>query len=266
MRTGAILVLTGLLVISAGARAADSTSSDVRAILARTRHQIEAADYRASGRLVTIDPSGKRTNYATTIRAHWFPGVLRALIDIVPPGGPASKDHTRILLEMRPSGSSAIHVAHPGAAAVAVLPFDKWNENLFGGVFSYEDFLESQYYWQNQTLLKPARFGARDCDVLKSTPGGSDRTHYAEAQTWLDRTIAYPVYAEKTSRDKTTIKQFTYIGLRQSGGVWSASQIEAKVRGRAGSTLLLIERGTTKANLSLKDFSPDQIGRFEDRP
>jgi hypothetical protein len=266
MRFRVIVASAALLLACADARSAAPPSSDVHAILGRARRQIEDADYRATGRLVTIDSAGKRTNYTTTIKAHWFPGVLRALIDIVPPAGSAAKERIRILLEMHPNGTSTIRVAHPGDAGLVVLPFDKWDENLFGGAFSYEDFLESQYYWQDQTLLKPARFGARDCDVLKSMPGPSDRTHYADAQTWLDRTIAYPVYAEKTSKDKTTVKQFTYMGLRQSGSVWSASQVEAKIRGRAGSTLLLIERGTTKANLSLKDFSPDQIGRFEDRP
>lgn len=102
--------------------------------------------------------------------------------------------------------------------------------------------------------------------MLKSTPGASDRTHYAEVQTWLDHTIVYPVYAEKTLKDRTTVKQFTYLGLRQTGGVWSASQVEAKIRNRPGSTLLIVERGSAKANLTLKDFTPEQIGRFEGQP
>jgi hypothetical protein len=39
-----------------------------------------------------------------------------------------------------------------------------------------------------------------------------------------------------------------------------------KIPGRPGSTLLIIERGSTKANLSIRDFSPEQISQFEDRP
>jgi hypothetical protein len=52
------------------------------------------------------------------------------------------------------------------------------------------------------------------------------------------------------------VKEFTSFGLRREGGVWSAHQVEVKVRGRAGSTLLIIDRGSTKAHLSLGDFSP----------
>jgi hypothetical protein len=265
MRINAAIIVASLLLSAVSARSADPKPADAHAVLARARQQIETADYRAAGRLVTIDAAGKRTSNVITIKAHWFPGVLRALIDIVPPPGPAAA-RIRMLLEMRPGGQSTIRIAHPGAPGLTALPYEKWDDDIFGGVFSYEDFLESQYYWQNQSILKTARYGARDCDVLKSTPGASDRTHNAEVQTWLDHTIAYPVYVEKTLKDKATVKQVTYMGLRQSGGVWSATQIEAKIRGRAGSTLLIVERGSTKANLTLKDFSPEQVGRFEDHP
>ena len=110
--------------------------------------------------------------------------------------------------------------------------------------------------------MQRTRFGARDCDVLKSTPGAADHTHYAEVRTWLDHAIGYPVYAEKTQRGTGTVKEFTYIGLRQTGGVWSASQVEVKVRGGAGSTLLIVDRGSAKANLNLRDFSPEQVAHF----
>jgi hypothetical protein len=93
-----------------------------------------------------------------------------------------------------------------------------------------------------------------------------DHSHYAEVETWLDHTIGYPVYVEKTLKDGGIEKEFTYFGLSRSGGVWSARQVEVKIHGRPGSTLLIIERGSTKANLSIRDFSPEQISKFEDRP
>lgn len=264
----ATVVSLAILVVATRAQATGQ-AEDARAVVSRARQHIETADYRARGKLVTIDAAGKRTNYALTIKARWFPGVLRALVEIVLPSEKAA--HTgedarvRILFEMRPNGQHNIRIAHPNGSGLVSLPFEKWNEALFGGEFSYEDFLESQYYWENQMILKRARFGARDCDVLKSAPGPPDHTHYAEARTWLDHTIAYPVYAEKTLKSGVA-KEFTYLGLRQSGGVWSATQVEAKIRGRNGSTLLIVERGSTKANLTEKDFSPEQILNFKDRP
>jgi hypothetical protein len=261
----AIVVPLAILLIATMAK-----PEDARPVVARARQQIESANYRATGKFVTVDAGGKRTNYALAIKARWFPGVLRALVEIAPPSETATRSHqdarVRILFEMRPNGQNTIRVAHANGSGLVSLPFEKWGDGLFGGNFSYEDFLESQYYWENQTILKRARFGARDCDVLRSTPGASDRTHYAQVQTWLDHTIAYPVYAEKTVKGGGVVKEFTYLGLRQTGGVWSASQVEARIQGRSGSTLLIVERGSAKASLTEKDFSTEQIHRFEDRP
>jgi Outer membrane lipoprotein-sorting protein len=172
------------------------------------------------------------------------------------------------LLEMRPNGQTAIQIAHPGDKAPSVLPFEKWSDGPFGfgAGFSYEDFLEPQYFWPGQTIVEKAMRSSRECDVLKSTPGAAERTHYAEIRSWLDRTIGFPVYVEKTLKETGPVKEYTYFGLRQNGGVWSAKQIEAKVRGQAGSTLLIIERGSPKANLGLKDFSTAQITHFQDGP
>ena len=260
----ASVVAAAMLLIATTAHAADP-----RALIAVARQRIETSDFRATGRLVQVDARGKRISNAITIKAHWFPGVLRALVDIVPPRTPTVDVHQdsriRILLEMRPSGQNTIRIFRSHESAPALLPFDKWSESVSGSDFNYEDFLQPEYYWEIQTILKSARFGARDCDVLKSTPGALDHSHYAEVQTWLDHTIGYPVYVQKTLKDGGIVKEFRYFGLSQSGGVWSARQVEVKVHGHPGSTLLIIERGSTKAKLSIRDFSPEQVGKFEDR-
>lgn len=58
------------------------------------------------------------------------------------------------------------------------------------------------------------------------------------------------------------MKEFTYFGLRHEGGVWSASQVEEKLRDSPGSTLLIVDRGSAKANLALADFSTEQLTHF----
>jgi hypothetical protein len=242
-------------------------ATDVQKVLEAPRARIESADYRASGHLVRVDANGNRFSFPITIKAHWFPGVLRVLLEF----GSSSKTGVNslasanvpahILLEMRPNGRNVVQIARPGDANPVILPFDKWSDGPLGAGFSYEDFLEAQYFWPGQTALGEKKFGARDCDVLKSAPGAANKTHYAEVTSWLDHGIGFPVYVEKTLKDGT-VKEFTYFGLRQNGGVWSASQVEAKIRGHAGSTLLIIDRGTPKANLGLKEFTPAQLTHF----
>ncbi len=237
---------------------AQSRSSAPQALLAGPVQAIQKADYRASGHLVRVDAAGKRTTDDITIKAHWFPGVLRVLLEIA---GPADA-RAHVLFEMRPNGQNSIRIAHPGDTSLSPVPFAQWSDGPLGPGFSYEDFLEQQYFWPGQTVLESVRRGARDCDVLKSTPGPADKTHYAEVRTWIDRSIDVPVYAEKTLKEGGTVKEFTSFDLRHEAGIWSATQIEEKTHGNMGSTLLIINRGSPKANLSARDFSPESIARF----
>jgi hypothetical protein len=253
MRAAALVLALALLpgAIPAGA-------VDVRSVLAGPKERIESADYRISGHLVRVDASGARTSLGITINARWFEGVLRVLVEIA---SPADK-RAHILLEMYSNGQNAIKIAHPGDKAPATLPFERWSDGPLGSGFSYEDFFEAQYFWPSQTVTEKTRFGARDCDMLKSAPGTMDRTHYAEVRTWLDHAIGFPVYVEKTMKGTGVVKEFTYFGLRHDQGVWSASQVEVKTRGQAGSTLLIIDHGSAKANLGADDFSSSRISRF----
>ncbi len=234
--------------------------TDVRSIIGTAKQLVEAADFSATGHLVRVQASGARTSYPISIKGRWFPGVLRIKAEL----GSGAKTETPMhaLIEMRPSGENEIWLAHPGDKAPVALPFSKWSEGPIGSSFSYEDFLEEQVFWPGQTFVDQAKFGARDCNVVKSTPGPADKTHYSEVKTWFDRTITYPVYVEKTVKETGAVKEFTSFGLRHDSGVWSAHQIEMKTRGQGGSTLLIIDRGSPKANLTLNDFSPAQLTHF----
>ena len=266
MRLACTVLAAMLLTIGNSARAADAKEQ-----LAIARQRIETTDSRATGRLVHVEASGNRVSNAITIKARWFPGVLRVLVGIVPPGKPAQTagqdGRVSVLFEMRPNGQNTIRIFHPHASAPTPLPFEKWSEGVVGSDFNYEDFLQTEFYWQGQTLLNSARLGTRNCDVLKSTPGLSNHSHYGDVQTWLDRASDdFPIFAEKTSKDGGSVKDFTSLGVSKSGGVWAARQIEVKVHDHPGSTLLIIERGSTRANLTLKDFSSEEISKFEDHP
>jgi hypothetical protein len=127
-----------------------------------------------------------------------------------------------------------------------------------GTDFSYEDMIESQFFWKNQELLAPEKCGARDCFVLKSMPGSQERTSYDSVTSWIDRGILYPVRELKTFRGTGQQKQFIYYGLRQVSGIWAATQVEATLRGKLGSSILVIERGSAKAELGRKDFDISQ--------
>lgn len=235
-----------------------AATGHAQAALAAGRRQIETADYRVSGRLVRVDANGSRTADNVEVEGRWFPGVLRVLVQITSPAAARAN----VLLEVRADGHSSIWIAHPGDAAATELPFSKWMTEPLGETFSYEDFLEAQYFWASQKNLGQAKFGARMCDRILSTPGAGDRSHYASVKSWLDPVSGFPVYVEKQVKGSGDLKQFTYYGLRQTRGVWWANQIEAKIQGRAGSTLFIVERGTPQAHLGPKDFDSARLTHF----
>jgi len=233
-----------------------AANPDLEAVLTGSRQRIEKLDYRVTGRLTRVEGDGKRTSYKFVAKAHWFSDGLRLLCEI---SGPASAK-TSLLLHMTVSGHLTIEAVLPGEKAASVLPFERWNDPLVGTDFSYEDMVESQFFWKNQALLAPEKYGARDCFVLKSMPGPQDRTHYDSVTSWIDRGILYPVHVVKTLRGTEQQKEFVYYGLRQVDGAWSASQVEAKLQGKSGSSMMVIEGGTGRAKLSLKDFDISQSG------
>ena len=251
-RSAALLALF-LLLHPSLAFAADSSQDPA---LIGSRQRIEKMDYRMSGRLTRVDGDGKRTNYKFVAKGHWFPDGLRLLCEISGPGS----EKTTFLLRMNVSGQVTIEAALPGQKTASTLPFERWGDPLVGTDFSIEDMVENQFFWKNQEALPPEKFGARDCYVLKSKPGSQDRTHYDSVTTWIDRGILFPVHAVKTMHGTSQQKEFIYFGLRQVGGVWSASQVEAKVQGKPGSSLLVVEGGSGKAKLAAKDFDLSQFG------
>lgn len=247
-RLGAAIVLgiLGSLTVAAGAQPAPGKE----AVLAKTRDRIEATDFRATGRLVKIGGDGKRTSYKLSMKGHWFPDGLRVMFQVTDP----ETSRMKALLHMTANGRATIEVAKGDAMVGTALPFEKWSDGLVGTDFNYEDILETQYFWKGQEMLPAAKCGARDCVNLKSVPGADDRSHYTSVISSIDQNIYFPVLVVKTVKGTEARKEFSSEGLRQNSGVWSASQVEVKISGQPGSSLLVIERGSAKAKLALKDF------------
>jgi Outer membrane lipoprotein-sorting protein len=247
----ALLVLLSLVHPSR----AGAANPDLETVLTGSRQRIEKLDYRATGRLTRVEGDGKRSSYKFVAKAHWFPDGLRLLCEI---SGPGSAEKTSLLLQMSVSGRVTIEAVLPGEKTARGLPFEHWNDPLVGTDFSYEDMVENQFFWMNQELLPPEKYGARDCFVLKSKSGSQVRSYYDSVTSWIDRGILFPVHVVKTLRGTGQQKEFIYYGLRQIGGVWSATQVEAKLQGKPGSSILAIDGGSGKANLKRQDFDISQ--------
>ncbi len=246
----ASVLLAGTSAVTAAAQSAAPASATLQQVLAAARARVEHTDVRASGRLVQVLPDGTRSNGTVTFKAHWFEDGLHLLVEAGKPG--AVK--TRFLLTVDPTGHTGIESA-AGEAAPVRLPQERWGDGVLGTNFAYEDFGEEQFLWSKQTLLPAAKYGARDCFVLKSEPGPGEHSHYASVTTWLDQKTGAPVHVERASQGPGSVKQFIFYDLQQVDGVWAARQVEAKREGQPGSSLLILENGSARAHLQRKDFS-----------
>lgn len=247
--------LAAVIVSSAGGAqtAAKPTgpAGSLKAILTAARARVEQSDVRASGRLVAIAANGARTNNNLALASHSFPDGLRTMVTVTTP------DHNsvRYLLVQDATGHTTIEASRKGDAAPAKLPPEHWGEGVAGTLFYPEDFADGQFFWSKQTVLPPAKYGARDCFVLRSEPGPGQPTQYASVTTWIDQKTGALVYVEAIPKNGGPTKQFVFYGIEQIGGTWLSRQIEVKIAGKPGSSMLLIEHGTPHAHLQRKDFN-----------
>jgi len=82
--------------------------------------------------------------------------------------------------------------------------------------------------------------------------------------SWVDRDIFYLVHVVKATPSGQQ-KEFNYFGFRQSDGAWSATHLEVRMQGAKESSVFVVERGSSKAKLTLKDFDLTAPAGKQDR-
>ena len=243
MRVTAALALLGgglcAVVLTAQAPPRDEAAGLAQTI-ARMRR---TANFRASGRLVKVDAGGRRQAYGIAMRATaGAAGTMNLVYNVTEP----APVRMTLSIELRQVGPAIVRVARGGDKQLKEVPFANWQEAILDSGLTFEDLLDDQFRWSRQRLGPPEKYGARHCRVLHSEPGPADRSHYSLVTSWLDEQILHPVKVEKVVRGSGVVKEFLYYGLRKSGVLWSAGQIEVRTKGKPGSTFLIITRGAVE--------------------
>jgi len=238
MRVRAALAAPGV-ILCVGVLAAQAQRGDAAELAGKIERIRRTANFRASGRLVNVDAQGRRETFKIDMQATAGARTTAVVYNVLDP----EPSRMRISIELRQAGAAGVRVAGNGEKTPKDVPFANWRQAILGSGLTFEDLVDDQFRWSRQRLGEPEKYGARLCRVLKSEPGPADRTHYSLVTSWIDEGILHPVKVEKVVRDTGAVKEFLYYGLRKSGGLWSASQIEVRTKGKAGSTFLIITRG-----------------------
>jgi len=161
-----------------------------------------------------VDGSGARTSDAVNISAHWFPGVLHVLLEVTSP----AEARVHVLLE-----DAAGRQKHQSRLRILAINHQPFCRSTNGAMDRLAMDSVTRIFSRRSIFLGGANgpgprpsFGARDCDLLVSKPGPSDRTHYAEVQKLARSREQLSVYVETTLKGSGGVKEFTYFGLRQN--------------------------------------------------
>ena len=224
-------------------------------VVQAAKTQVMAADFRASGRFVHV-VGGTRTTYQFRTIGHWFPDGLRERYDLVGP----DKQAERISLRMDVHGHvTAETIANLGAIKSQHAGSTPQKIDLPGIGLGYEDLVENQFFWAAQTTGTPAAMGSRTCYEVRTTPTRTESARYSAVSSCVEPTTGLPLRVTKTVRADAGSQAgqnvvFTANGVRQSGGMWLATEIKLQVAGQQDFTLVLIDHGTPKAKLTASDF------------
>ena len=197
-------------------------------------------------------------SYPITIKTHWFPGVLRIFVDLgQPPRRRTAQCASIFCSKCTPTATIPFASPIPATNPHSLLPFDKWNDGIRRLRVQLRGLPRRTVLLARPASEGTVKFGARDCDVVKSTPGSADKAHYAEVNTWIDPAIGFPVYVEKTLKGTPrSVKEFTSFGLRQRRGRLVRAPGRSEKSRPAGLNAAYYRPGSAKANLTAADFSP----------
>lgn len=236
--TGAWFLLAALLA-----------AGDANGLIQRLLDLRDRSDFRARGRMVVSRDGRQQRVFQISVLRKRMAGGANLLWSITDP----PEARLRVLVETGSDGRTAVWMGE------RTLPSRRWSEDIPGTGLTVEDLVEGYLSWPGQTLLRRERYGARQCDVLRSQPGPGAPTAYAAITTWVDQDTLVPVRILKKPRAGGPDKEFLCRGMRQMGGRWVISQLEVRSEGRAGSTRLVFTRGSDNASIRNSEVDPKVV-------
>ena len=207
---------------------------------------------RAHGRLVVTDARKQQRVFQILVLQKRLARSLNLLWTVTEP----LEARTRILVEAPFEGRPTVWLVSGVAAKAAVLPAESWARAIVGSHLTVEDLIDDHFTWPKQSVTGEEAVTGKMCYVLRSEPAEGHASTYGSVTTWMDEATLVPLRIVKEPRGPGAPKEIVCRGLRQSAGHWSASNIEVRLRGSAGSTKIVFTAGSENARVQDSEVDP----------
>jgi outer membrane lipoprotein-sorting protein len=139
------------------------------------------------------------------------------------------------------------------------------NQPLFGSDLSYEDIIESPYWWSQQAIVGTEVIDNTPCQILESKPGKGHNSSYSSVKTWVDPRRFVPLRIEKYGASGKLVRRINTTRIVLDGG--DSIPANLSVQGPRGTTTEIdgsrIKRGVTYKDI---EFTVDGLKQLSAPP
>ena len=139
------------------------------------------------------------------------------------------------------------------------------NQALLGTDLSYEDIIDSPFFWSQQAIVGTQDIGKFACQILESKPGKGHASSYASVKTWIDPNRMVPLQIEKYDSSGKVVRRINVTRILLDGGDSLPADLE--ISGSRGSVTHItgssIKRGLKYADA---DFTPENLKQLSAAP
>jgi hypothetical protein len=136
---------------------------------------------------------------------------------------------------------------------------------LFGTELSYEDIIDSPYFWSQQAIVGSEDVDGNPCQILESKPGKDHGSSYSSVKTWVDTRRIVPLRIEKYGASGKIVRRINTTRVLLDGG--DSLPADLKVYGPNNSVTQIsgagIKRGLTYPDTQ---FTPEGLKQLTAAP
>ena len=235
-----------------GSRAFPQELPRAAALIGKILELRKTSVIRAHGRLVVTDARKRQRVFQILVLQKRLARSTNLLWRVTDP----PEARMRILVEAPFQGRPTVWQVSGEHGAAAVMAPARWAGAILGSDITIEDLIDDTFTWPKQSVTGEEAVSEKMCYVLRSEAAEGRASAYGSVTTWVDEANLVPLRIVKEPRGAGAPKEIVCRGVRQSGGHWTASNVEFRMQGSAASTKMVFTSGSENARVQDREVDP----------